>query len=333
MDIREIDVSDDAQFHDFYTVLRNSKLHGRPDAPVWSEREARVVFRGPDPTQEARAFAAYEEGHVVGVAEYFLPLLDNTHMAYFEVLVSPQNRRRGIGGAVLRHVVDVASGHGRTVLLGEADLPLTERETHPSVRFAARHGFDRASVEVQSELALPVSDLKLTAWEAAAAPYHRDYRIETFTDKVPDELLESYCYLLNQLAVDAPSGDIQFEPEGLTPAAHRIQRVRSKEQGHTVVETLAIDGSGEAVAQSTLVARADDPHNVWQWGTLVRRDHRGHRLGLAVKARNLRALQSAFPECRKVVTSNSEENDHMLAVNVTMGFEPVELLVEFQRKL
>jgi hypothetical protein len=70
-----------------------------------------------------------------------------------------------------------------------------------------------------------------------------------------------------------------------------------------------------------------------QWGTIVHPDHRGHRLGMAVKARNLRALQEAYPDRSRVVTHNSEQNDHMLAINIAMGFEPVELSVEFQRKL
>ncbi len=39
-------------------------------------------------------------------------------------------------------------------------------------------------------------------------------------------------------------------------------------------------------------------------------------------------MQQAFPNRRSVVTTNSEDNDHMVAIN-EMGFEPV----EFQRKL
>lgn len=333
MQIREIDVHDDAQFHDFYVTMREALKYQRPDAPMWSEREAQVMFRNREPTETWIAFAADDGDRIVGAAELIIPLLDNTDKVYFEVHVAPANRRRGIGGAVLAHVVDVAMAHGRTVLLAEANVPFAERETHPYVKFAEKHGFALASVEVRRDLRLPVDEALLLAWEEEAAPHHPAYRIEAFVDDLPEELVESYCYLSNQLALDAPSGDIDFEPEGMTPQALRVRQAKLKEQGRTVFETLAIDGSGQAVAQTTLAVSTDDARTVSQWGTMVHREHRGHRLGLAVKARNLRAMQQAFPDRQRVVTCNSEVNDHMLAINIKMGFEPVELLVEFQRKL
>ncbi len=270
---------------------------------------------------------------MVGTGILVLTLLDNTEKAYLGVDVAPANRRRGIGGALLEHLCAVAAEHGRTVLLIDSNVPAAERETHPYVRFAAKHGFSLANVEVRRVLPLPVPAERLDAWEQEAAPYHRDYRIETFVDDLPEELLESYCYLSNQLAIDAPTGEVDFEAESMTPETFRIRQQKVKEQGRTVFETLAIDAAGDAVAQSTLAVPSEDPGKVHQWGTLVRKDHRGHRLGLAVKVRNLRAMQQAFPNRRSVVTTNSEDNDHMVAINELMGFEPVELAVEFQRRL
>ena len=59
--------------------------------------------------------------------------------------------------------------------------------------------------------------------------------------------------------------------------------------------------------------------DVSQWGTFVHREHRGRRLGLAVKAANLRAVQAAHPEMRRVVTQNAETNDWMVAINERDG--------------
>ena len=333
MQIREIDVEDNAQFHDFFVTMRDALLYQRPDAPMWSERESQVMFRGTDPSESWAAFGLYDGERLVAGGVFVLPLLDNTDKAFVEVHVAPANRRRGFGGALLDHLVRLAGDSGRAVLLGEVTVPSGERTTHPYAKFAEKHGFSLANVEVRRDLPLPVSDEQLTAWQQEAAPHHSAYRIETFVDDLPEELVESYCYLSNQLALDAPTGDIDFEPEGMTPEVFRVRQAKTKEQGRTVFETLAIDATGQAVAQSTLVVPSDYPDIVFQWGTLVHRAHRGHRLGLAVKARNLRAMQEAFPDRKRVVTSNSEDNDHMLAINIKMGFQPVELLVEFQRKL
>ena len=54
--------------------------------------------------------------------------------------------------------------------------------------------------------------------------------------------------------------------------------------------------------------------------TLVAKAHRGHRLGMLVKVLNLRRLQKDHPEVELVVTFNAVENDHMLAINVALGF-------------
>ena len=65
-------------------------------------------------------------------------------------------------------------------------------------------------------LPLPVPDQQIAAWIEEAAPYHEGYRLETFAGAVPDDLVESLCVLLGQLAV-TPSGVVDFEEETVTP--------------------------------------------------------------------------------------------------------------------
>jgi hypothetical protein len=68
-------------------------------------------------------------------------------------------------------------------------------------------------------------------------------------------------------------------------------------------------------------------------GPLVRRDHRGHRLGTAVKIANLRALQQACPEATEVKTQNAETNAWMVGINVRLGFRPVGVVPEYLREI
>jgi hypothetical protein len=64
----------------------------------------------------------------------------------------------------------------------------------------------------------------------------------------------------------------------------------------------------------------------------VRRDARGHRLGLAVKLANLRLLQAERPDIEVLTTYNAEVNTHMIEVNERLGFRPVARLGEFQKR-
>ena len=56
--------------------------------------------------------------------------------------------------------------------------------------------------------------------------------------------------------------------------------------------------TGEVVALTELFVNETMPHRSFQGGTLVMPGHRGHRLGVAVKVANLRALTAAYPRRR-----------------------------------
>ena len=65
----------------------------------------------------------------------------------------------------------------------------------------------------------------------------------------------------------------------------------------------------------------------------MHREHRGHKLGLATKAVNLRAAQALRDDLTLVTTQNAETNDYMVSINERMGFRPVEVSAEFVKRL
>jgi hypothetical protein len=70
-----------------------------------------------------------------------------------------------------------------------------------------------------------------------------------------------------------------------------------------------------------------------QEDTTVVRDHRGHRLGLLLKADLCRWLLAVEPQLRTLDTWNAESNDHMVGVNERLGYRAVGRALEFQRRL
>jgi GNAT superfamily N-acetyltransferase len=328
--IRPIDVDDPADIRRWYAITREALLFERPDAPVWSQHELQVVLSRADGAELLTAYGAFEGETMLAAAMVALPLLDNLDKANLFVWVAPSRRRQGIGGALLEHLVSTSVRGGRTTMLASSWLPQDARDDHPYRLFAHKHGFAPANTEIRRTLELPVPNDRLLALAAEAHAHHPDYRIQTYVDDVPSELLSSYCHLRNQVALDAPTGDVELEARALTPEIVLQRQAIAKEQGRTTYLAFAVDPPGEAVAYTSLVAPGQDVY-VYQSGTLVRRDHRGHRLGLAVKVANLISLQQHSSGHRFVNTENADDNGLMVQINEKLGFRPVEVLVDFQR--
>ena len=235
---------------------------------------------------------------------------------------------------MLEAVEQVAADEGRTTLLAETRLPFDEVGTHRNRRFAEDAGYTFSNVEVVRHLRLPVATSALERWSAQAAVKHDGYRIETHLDRVPEELLDSFLAIFGQLSVDAPTGEAEWEEEVMTPERFRDQEASFVAAGRRVWCTVAVAPDGTVAAYSTIsVPPAGARTDASQWGTFVAREHRGRRLGLATKAANLRVVQEAHPEMRRVVTQNAETNDWMVAINEEMGFEPVEATVEMIKRV
>jgi GNAT superfamily N-acetyltransferase len=59
---------------------------------------------------------------------------------------------------------------------------------------------------------------------------------------------------------------------------------------------------------------------VFQWDTLVLREHRGRRLGWLLKVVGIETVEREHPGHPSIITFNAEENRPMLDVNEAVGF-------------
>ena len=336
MDIRAFDdraLLDDALMRDFYDLNRRAELHGRPHSPFWEFPEFLGTFRSNDSGERRELFAAYDGGRIVGNAVLWSFLLDNTDKACFRVNVDVPERRRGIGRALVERLEQTAKDHGRSLILADAKVPFDDRDGHAYRLFADACGYELFNFEVARHLVMPVPDEQIQGWIDEASPRHQGYRIETFVGAVPDDLVESLCVLLGQRVVDAPTGAVDFEEEAVTPQRYAETVATTEAMGRVRFETVALTPQREVVAQSTLFMSLNGSSTVYQWGTFVHREHRGHRLGLATKAINLRAVQNARDDLTLVTTQNAETNGYMVSINERMGFRPIEIAAEFVKRL
>lgn len=336
MDIVALDPFDDAMLEPWHATYFASTTHGRTHPTPWMLEEFRAQLRADDPGERTLVFAGLLDGAVASSAIIWLPLKDNTTMAWAELHVLPAMRNQGIGSVMLEHLTTVAREHGRTVLAAEAAFPYdapADGAGHPDVEFLRRRGFTFGIGDVQRVLDLPVDERRLRDMVDSAAPYHSGYEIRSFVGPVPEDILASYGDLVGSLMVEAPAGEMSYEREVYDEERVRANEAMAEASGRTRYTTIAVAPDASVVAYTELVVPAHDPGRVYQWGTLVAPGHRGHRLGAALKARNLLWLQQERPDLTLLVTYNAEVNAHMVAVNDAMGFRPVERLGEFQCRL
>ena len=74
----------------------------------------------------------------------------------------------------------------------------------------------------------------------------------------------------------------------------------------------------------SVAARHEATGELAAWGfqglTAVARAYRGRRLGQLVKVAMLQLLAGREPQLERVLTHNSDANQHMIAINTALGF-------------
>jgi GNAT superfamily N-acetyltransferase len=299
-----------------------------PDHTAHSVDELREMGRSTDRRRIAWA-AVDRSGSVVGAAALVMPQHDNRSQAMVMVTVHPDHRRRGIGTALLEHTESAARGHGRAVLLAETQWRVGARD-ESGEDFAAAHGYAGAQTVLRSSLPLP-ADRELLA--AARKGDDADgYVLQTCWDGIPDGWLAGRAELSRRMSTDIPMGDLQLEEERWDEDRVRTEYERIAAVGRRVVDTFAVhEATGELVGYTQVQVPRAQPQVGFQQDTLVMREHRGHGLGLRMKATGTLALMQESPATGSVRTWNADDNAAMLAVNRALGFVHDGMMREWQK--
>jgi GNAT superfamily N-acetyltransferase len=302
-----------------------------PDLPPSPFEELVAIARTPRASVRDERYLLADEGTPVAVARASFPLLDNTENCLVLVAVHPAHRRRGHGRTLFDFLVERASVEGRTRLLMEVAEPLVNGEGAPGPAFATSLGATRALDEIRRVLDLDALDeARLDALEAEARSRSEGYETVSWIGRTPEDLVDDHAQLMGRMSVDAPMGDLDWEPEAWDAGRIREQEQLVADQRRTALLTaVRHQKSGRLVAFSSMGVSQLQADPAFQWDTIVLRDHRGHRLGMLAKVINLRQLLREVPEARRVVAWNAESNTHMVAINDALGFQPVERLAEW----
>jgi GNAT superfamily N-acetyltransferase len=289
-----------------------------------------------DPYQPQTCLVARVDGRIVARGIYQAPIEEGSRDAWLAIEVLPDFRRRGIGSAIYERLDAMCAAGGRTVQqaflihkrsdaseqlpspTGFGSVPLDNPET----RFLLARGFRLEQVERVSRLALPVGEdelARILATSRAAAG--EDYRIVRWTGRTPEEWIPDIAVLHQRMSTDAPAAALEIAEEHWDEDRVREYDDRRAGSPRTLLVVAAEHvPTGRLVGFSELSVPPELERPVEQMDTLVIREHRGHRLGMLVKAANLQYLAETHPGHPSVTTFNAEENRPMLDVNEAIGF-------------
>ncbi|EWT02274.1 lipoprotein [Intrasporangium oryzae NRRL B-24470] len=335
MEILTVDRTDDALLASLHAVVERSDAASRIEPDRRTVREFVRDMRFSFPGEHDEAAVALVDGRPAGMVRIWFPDRDNLDKSWCMLKVDPDHRARGVGSALVRWMEDSARAQDRKVLLAEVFVPVGQREDHPAGRFALDRGYTVSSIDIVRRLTLPVDEDVLAGHETRSRAAMGDaYEISVHVDGVPEELRQGVCDASNRLILDAPTGDVEFEPESMTPQDYETRLGFLRDIGVTKLTAVAVHrATGTVAAYTDLCLPPGDPDVVDQWGTLVLPEHRGHRLGMAVKVANLRALAAHDPRRAHVRTMNDEQNPWMVQINKDLGFQVVEEALALKKDL
>jgi GNAT superfamily N-acetyltransferase len=320
-----IDPGDESGLAACAAVLEASDKDMWPDLSGFSVVDLRAFARFKGNSRRWELLAAGEPGGpVLGVALMEFPKLENPHATEISLAVHPQHRRRGVGTALVEKMAERAAADGRRTLNTIVDVPMGLAAEHASGPFARNNGFVQTLTGNKRLLRLPFDPVRRDELYAIVgnAPGAHEYRTIAFVAPWPEEFLDDHCTLLRVMSTDEPAGDGARQAEHWDAARlHENDELDAAREATVLAAAAQHVPSGKLVATTELSVSRDSPGEAWQQITVVHPDHRGHRLGLAVKLANLDLLAERAPDVRILQTGNASVNKPMIAVNEMMGFE------------
>jgi GNAT superfamily N-acetyltransferase len=319
------DVFNRAMEHDL--GLDHLKWVASESLPGWLDQTYRVQ----------RGYLATRDGTPVGALQISAQCEEGATTLEFDLLAVPEARGEGVERALLEQLLSDAAELGRSSLQTWSVHPLGESPT-----IAAPTGFGAVPLDEQSRFLLGAgftlrqvernSSYPLTAdpepvqrmLEEAQQHAGPDYRLVTWTSPTPTAFEESFAWVVSRMSTDVPMGGMDAVEEVWDAERIRRRDARLHAAGLTIsVAAIVHEPTHRIVAYNELGIGADLSRPTSQWGTLVIREHRGHRLGTIVKCANILRWRGLVPTSPFITTFNAEENRPMLDVNEAVGFTPL----------
>lgn len=308
----------------YHTFRRARAVESDPDDPVVPDDVYEQAWREERDDQDwaYRDAIVEADGQIVATFGTEAPKPDtpnyanNGHMMFGSAAALGPWRRRGIGRAWLRHVLDWMPETGATSLMASTHEP----DGHAFLTWLAGEPRQRLRYSRTDFRALDWGMIQ--RWVDEAAGRAPGYTLEIHTRRLPEDLWDEYCAAKTEQMRHIPRdgldmGDWVFDADDQRDFYRLLDTYAAD---HNVIWVR--DPGGRIVAITDVGYYPHQPRYVQQFFTGVHPDARGLGLGKWVKARMLQLAREAYGDrdIHWVRTDNATSNAPMLAINERLGF-------------
>jgi mycothiol synthase len=292
--------------------------------PVWEQLIERQQRRAS--WYHRHYFAAWDGDQPVGLASAEWETGEsNLELGGFDVTVTPEARRNGIGRRLAASAISLLAENGRTSVYAGT------WEGSPGEGFLSALGMAPKLRERKSRCYVKDIDIAmLEAWVDGAVAREEGYSLLTWDGAAPDEYVERFAEIIHIMNT-APREGFEMEDDVTTVEMIREHDVIAEAAGlRRYVSVVRHDESGAFAGFTTLAVEKWHPEKSEQWGTCTDPAHRNKGIGRWLKGANALRLLSQHPEIEFIDTWNAGSNRPMLSINEAMGFRPLRYWNNYQ---
>lgn len=309
-------------FDDFYNYRRQSWAELDPDKTNLGLEDYRNIFLEDDnKVYETKFYGCLYDGKFVGNLwlnsirqEYDAPAVEK-ETGFFQCYVAKEQRRKGIGTALLKKVTECAKEWGiKKLKCGGCSF-------EPAKDFC-RH-FGGVSISKDIERRFHFKDTPLDLVESFSKPTDKnsDFTIE-FSNGIPQNRKDEFIRLLASLYAEA----CDFMEDSPHDVDFYIKEIKEEEKNANPGKEIQIKATartkeGEIVGLTNISIEKLLPNIAYQAITGVRKDFRGRGLALRLKAEMALHIRNNYPQVECITTYTNSENKWMAQINERMGFK------------